>query len=1177
MNSILSAIQQERGLASWLKSGLWRRGFDRGSLSRAEARMEGDRKTIIFEDAHHFPGRSLLIEATAFGADGRSFQVHIGFLAHQDTWRIRTDCTCPNGLSCEHCAAVALTILKDFFPQGIVKSVASPQEAINPELNAWLAQLAITAHAATNSPAQGGTPIAKPKPESRFLAFCLTPLSHSSRQSWRFEMRLARHLRDGKFEITNTQAQADPSRPPLYMTREDFIPASLYHQRFRKHSLWQEMRLVDGDWEDLLEAAHASGRFYQLRPRDHSWIPVHLGPAVEVEASWENLADGRARPTLSGLPAGAIILPTKPIRYLDDETGTIGLLRGDLSDNLLFAWTSAPEIPPTQMEAVVQRLNRVAPMLPQPGSLATETRPRSVPLPHLTVLSSKFLIEGSEEEWIHGRVHFTYGDSPPLPACGPRCPPVHIEVQGEKRIRWHRDPAAEIIAEAELHQLDLAPMENFFPAESLDAHTRRAVVVEDPIPSDHAAWLDIHASGLFDELRKKGWIVEIHPSARLTVHEVTDFFPEIEADTAHGIDWFRFEVTTEVNGKRISLIPHIANAIRDGYLEALPYEESVLTPQTGRQEMEDGNFDDDDAWDDDEDEDDIFQPWNDHRPQEPARLPKYFLLPCDRPEDGVIRFPSDRFIEICRQVAHLFQGHSGYGPLRLDRLAAADAAAALDLAATATARDLAELAKRLNDLTALPPVEVPPTVRADLRPYQTDGFRWLQFLARNRLHGILADDMGLGKTLQTLTHLAAEHQTAPGRPSLVVAPTSVVPNWAAEAARFTPHLKVLTLHGKNRAEHFDDIPAADIVLTSYPLLSRDIAAFESHDWHTLVLDEAQYIKNPKSIVAQSACKLKSAHRVCLSGTPMENHLGELWSLMRFLMPGFLGDEKSFNAHVRRPIERQKSSDAQLALNRRVAPLILRRTKDQVATELPEKTIIVHHVDLTARQTDLYESVRAAMDKRVRQAIAERGLAKSHIIVLDALLKLRQICCHPQLLSIPAAANVTESAKTSFLTDELLPTLMEEKRRVLLFSSFTSMLDRIERHLIDQRIPYLKLTGQTTERASLVARFQQGDIPIFLISLKAGGTGLNLTAADTVIHYDPWWNPAAENQATDRAHRIGQTKPVFVHKLVCRGTIEDRILELQQHKAALVEALLADDTAKLRIDPETLSHLLSPLD
>jgi SNF2 family DNA or RNA helicase len=494
-----------------------------------------------------------------------------------------------------------------------------------------------------------------------------------------------------------------------------------------------------------------------------------------------------------------------------------------------------------------------------------------------------------------------------------------------------------------------------------------------------------------------------------------------------------------------------------------------------------------------------------------------------------------------------------------------------------TTRALARLGQSLKNITSLPPAELPKSLSAELRPYQLEGYRWLQFLAAHGLHGILADDMGLGKTVQTLAHLAAEREKKPGLPSLVIAPTSVVPNWADEVAKFTPKVKVLVLQGQGRAESFKKIAKADLVITSYPLLARDFEQLFKQDWHVVVLDEAQYIKNPKAISAQNACRLKAAHRICLSGTPMENHLGELWSLMRFLMPGFLSDEKSFNAHLRRPIERERSTDAQLALNRRVSPLILRRTKDQVATDLPEKTEIIHGVELNHKQTDLYESVRAAMDKRVRDAIAAKGLAKSHIIVLDALLKLRQICCHPQLLKSPAAQKVTDSAKLDYLTEELLPTLLEEGRRILLFSTFTSMLAIIEKYLVAQKIPYLILTGQTQDRATLVKKFQAGEVPIFLISLKAGGTGLNLTAADTVIHYDPWWNPAAENQATDRAHRIGQTKPVFVHKLVCRGTIEDRILDLQKHKSALVEALLSEETSKLRIDAETLSHLLAPLE
>ena len=305
---------------------------------------------------------------------------------------------------------------------------------------------------------------------------------------------------------------------------------------------------------------------------------------------------------------------------------------------------------------------------------------------------------------------------------------------------------------------------------------------------------------------------------------------------------------------------------------------------------------------------------------------------------------------------------------------------------------------------------------------------------------------------------------------------------------------------------------------------------------------------------------------------MENHLGELWSLMRFLIPGFLGSEQAFSARYRKPIEKDGDTERNEALRKRLAPLILRRTKDQVAKELPPKTQLVHLIELHTAQKDLYETVRATMNKRVREAIAARGGGEFHIVFLDALLKLRQICCDPRLLPPGFSTAACESAKLDFLT-ELLAVLLEEGRRILLFSQFTSMLALIEDHLLRENISYLKLTGTSKDRGKLVDDFQSGKVPLFLISLKAGGTGLNLTAADTVIHYDPWWNPAAEAQATDRAYRIGQDKPVFVHKLLCQDTVEERIHQLQQDKAKLAAGLLAGADLAATLDPEMVRVLL----
>jgi SNF2 family DNA or RNA helicase len=399
-------------------------------------------------------------------------------------------------------------------------------------------------------------------------------------------------------------------------------------------------------------------------------------------------------------------------------------------------------------------------------------------------------------------------------------------------------------------------------------------------------------------------------------------------------------------------------------------------------------------------------------------------------------------------------------------------------------------------------------------------------------------------------------------------------NWINESIKFTPTLSLLLMQGQSRKNDFKFLKQYDLVVTSYPLLVRDADVMREQEWHIVTLDEAQNIKNPKSFAAQVCGSLKAKHRLCLTGTPMENHLGELWSLFHFLMPGLLSDADTFRQHYRNPIERDADAERQKQLSTRLQPIMLRRTKDAVAKELPPKTEILHNITLGKQQTELYETIRAAMDKRVREAIAVNGLDRSQIVVLDALLKLRQVCCHPKLLKQETARNVEESAKTTYLMDDLLPALIDEGRRVLLFSQFTEMLALIEARLKKEGTHFVKLTGSTKDRETPIREFQTGDVPVFLISLKAGGAGLNLTAADTVIHYDPWWNPAAEAQASDRAHRIGQTKPVFVHKLICEGTIEERVVAMQQKKAALVEGLLSGRTDRLQLTPADIQALFA---
>jgi len=493
-----------------------------------------------------------------------------------------------------------------------------------------------------------------------------------------------------------------------------------------------------------------------------------------------------------------------------------------------------------------------------------------------------------------------------------------------------------------------------------------------------------------------------------------------------------------------------------------------------------------------------------------------------------------------------------------------------------------EWGRRLKGFQGLAELALPVGLATELRPYQRRGLDWLQFLREYNLGGILADDMGLGKTVQALAHLLLLEQEGgrADRPSLVVAPTSLMFNWRREAERFAPSLKVLLLHSPDRRRRFEAIPDHDLLLTTYPLLSRDQEALGPHAYHLLILDEVQAIKNPRSKAAQAAGSLKTRYHLCLTGTPLENHLGELWSLFDFLLPEMLGDERRFRRLFRIPIERYGDEHRQEQLRRRVAPFLLRRTKEAVAADLPAKTEILREIPLASDQRDLYETLRLALDERVRREVESRGLARSGIIILDALLKLRQVCCDPRLVPLESARKVKGYAKLELLRTLLLE-LRDEERRVLLFSQFTSMLALIEEDLmrsgLHENRDFVKLTGRTRNRALPVDRFQAGEIPLFLISLKAGGSGLNLTAADTVIHYDPWWNPAAEHQATDRAHRLGQDKPVFVYKLITEGTVKQRVAELQARKAALADAILAGGGAAAgSLSAEDLEPLFAPI-
>lgn len=473
-------------------------------------------------------------------------------------------------------------------------------------------------------------------------------------------------------------------------------------------------------------------------------------------------------------------------------------------------------------------------------------------------------------------------------------------------------------------------------------------------------------------------------------------------------------------------------------------------------------------------------------------------------------------------------------------------------------KEILELSKKLKDFEGIKEALPPKCLNATLRDYQQQGLNWLNFLYEFRFGGILADDMGLGKTIQTLAHLSRLKEN--GKmidKSLIVMPTSLISNWINEAEKFTPNLKVLSLHGSDRADKFDAMDDYDVLLTTYPLITRDEDVFKKQKFMYIILDEAQKIKNHKTKMAIALKGFKSDYKLALSGTPIENHLGELWSIFGFIMPGFLGTASAFKKDYQSPIEKDNSLERQNILNKRVKPFVIRRTKEKVANELPSKSEIVKYTQFGDKQSKLYESIRVTMEARVREAVLAKGLGSSHITILDALLKLRQICCDPSLLKLEQAKKVQESAKLELFLD-LVDELLDSGRKILVFSQFTSMLSIIEAEMVERGVPYTKLTGATRKREEAIEKFTSGKADMFLISLKAGGVGLNLTEADTVIHYDPWWNPAVENQATDRAYRIGQDKAVFVYKLIIENTIEQKILEMQERKHKLQDSIYSGD-------------------
>jgi superfamily II DNA or RNA helicase len=886
----------------------------------------------------------------------------------------------------------------------------------------------------------------------------------------------------------------------------------------------------------LLEQAAGSGRLLLNSGQSSPEQVIQWGPPQPLRWEWHEVTSAQAsepgwvlRARLAQSSA-QLCLNTPPL-YLDTAQGLCGPVQADgIPDAQLAVLLKAPPFKPSALKthqvALLQRLGKVPapPVLEQLPTLAgirpmaclhlSPVAPPDTPIKGLIQAQLRFDYAGHRGWWA--------GQGSTVLVEGP-----------SGRCLLQRDAETELDAITRLAELGLRSVD------------QGLFVIPGHAPQQN--WLH-WADEEFRGLREAGFELTLDDALHNWITHADTLDVKLAAqgsdDDEEGEEgvtspWFDLSLGMEINGVRHNILPWLPTLIAQAGA-------SGRDPVSGLPE-----------------------------------IPPFMFLP-NANGKGFIRLPTEplkpwlgALLELVGDRAHDFSGDS----LKLSRLDAMRTAAALGEGAVwEGAKALRKMVKQLSGHSELPVVPVPESVQASLRPYQQQGLNWLQFLRQYGLAGILADDMGLGKTVQTLVHIQVEKDA--GRlkhPALIIAPVSLMGNWRRETERFCPQLRCLVIHGKDRHEVIDTIAQHDIVIAPYSLLQRDRERWLKGKWHLVVLDEAQNIKNANTYAAQVAGELQTSHRLCLSGTPMENHLGEIWSLFHFLMPGFLGSQKRFSELFRVPIEKQGNPERMTQLRERITPFMLRRTKAVVAAELPPKIETVMRVELSGKQADLYETIRLGMEKTVREALDTKGLAKSQITILDALLKLRQVCCDPHLLKLDAAKKVKTSAKLEQLM-ELLPEMLAEGRRILLFSQFTSMLTLIEAELEKRKLSWVKLTGQSQKRDALIEQFTSGKVPLFLISLKAGGTGLNLPQADTVIHYDPWWNPAVENQATDRAHRIGQKQSVWVVKLVAQGTIEERILALQERKAALADSMYSGAVGRKQplFSESDLSELLKPL-
>lgn len=1051
-------------------------------------------------------------------------------------------CSCPVGHNCKHVAAVLMTV--------------SAQQQDRPTLAApvqgWLSR--VRESTVANQHRAEARPDDYPDNVKDRLLYVLTP--HDAKL--KIDIYKGRINAAGtalnksirRYDAAHALRSAAPAKfiRPVDLELLSALAQSRLWETHHSYGLPELFRPRGNDAIDLIRRLCDTGRFLSDNAPDARLTWSDMRPAPRL--GWRMAADGTQRLefeddtgqplTLRGLEGAAL--------WIDTGQGRIGEVAQAVDTDVLRLVEASPAIAPQEAEALADVLpdTLVGLPLPRPRTIRQTRRAAKQRFARLTL--------GAE----------TAHDGPRYYGAALRLPTLTLRFvydgqavgdgEGDPRMRegndivtLPRDQAWETACATRLMEAGALPVDELeihWPGERMmtcdfvfaggEMNNQTLMI------SDMGEALDFSFRTLPD-LRRDGWEVIETPKwpyrlskevAELTVATRTE-----AGEAFQGNDWFSLGFQAEIAGKSVDVAPLVA-----AFLEQTREE-----------------------WEEVPDIDTLAQ----YLADQPVYL--------DRGKLGYVALD----LGPLAPLLHLFLTH--YAELGALHPSDASVARLVEEALVGSTIRFADnagilpLARSLQALAEAGRFEPPKGLNAQLRDYQAYGAAWMGSLLKAGFGGVLADDMGLGKTVQTLALLQARCEAGAPGPALLIVPTSLLHGWQTQAAQFTPDLRLVVLHGPGRAASRDAALQADLVLTTYPLLARDRDWLAAQDWALVILDEAQTLKNPASQMAKTLRDIPAKGRLALTGTPLENSLQDIWTLIDWVNPGLLGDRKRFQTLFRTPIEKHGDAAAQTRLNRRLRPFLLRRTKDEVAAELPPKTEILERVVLPKPQQALYETVRSAMDARVREAIGTRGLAAARITVLDALLKLRQVCCDPALVKTEAARSVTDSGKRARL-GELLGALVAEGRRVLVFSQFVEMLRLIEADLEETGISCLSLTGQTKNRAEVLDAFAHGDAPVFLLSLKAGGVGLTLTEADTVILYDPWWNPAVERQAMDRTHRIGQEKPVFVHRLVAAGTVEEKILDMQARKQALADALFDDSGAASEnlLDEATLQDLFAPL-